>query len=367
MHSNIKFSILCPAYNHTKYVVDYIQSLLNQTYSNFELIIVDDCSTDNTVDIIKTFEDERIKLIEKPFNKGINDSLNMAFENASGDYYIFLASDDMAFPDFLESIVDVINKNPDKGVIYPALKVIDLDDDYPIAIKKRSEYIKCEQNSSCNLLRRMFYKSNSLISPGMVVKYELLRNLMPLDISIVNFQDYQIHINLLLQAEPFMMSEAKILYRYNRNGTSLSSVNASTALRENFETFSLMDTYLKINNLDFLKKVFPDSANEFVDEKFIPFYLGKEALKSNKQERQMWGYNVIMKFINGLQNFSLLNKKEGFNFKQYLQLVSLANVEIDLLNKLIKKHHQYKMLFNIFLIYSISVTIAFVVFLFWVQ
>ena len=90
-----KFSILCPSFNHEKYVGFFIQSVLEQSFDDFELIIVDDFSNDKNVEKIKEFKDERIKLIQHEYNKGINASLNTAFENSMGEFIVFSASDDM--------------------------------------------------------------------------------------------------------------------------------------------------------------------------------------------------------------------------------------------------------------------------------
>ena len=90
----IFFSIIIPNYNSKDYIKRCIDSVLNQTYTNFELIIVDDMSTDNSVDLIKEYNDPRIKLIElnkKRFNGGTR---NVGIDNAKGDYILFLDCDD---------------------------------------------------------------------------------------------------------------------------------------------------------------------------------------------------------------------------------------------------------------------------------
>ena len=89
-----KISILCPSFNHQRFIADHIKSVLNQSFKDFELIIVDDCSTDDNVAQISQFNDPRIKLIRHEFNKGINATLNTAFENANGEYLMFIAGDD---------------------------------------------------------------------------------------------------------------------------------------------------------------------------------------------------------------------------------------------------------------------------------
>lgn len=107
------FSIVIPNYNSEKWIEKCINSVLNQSYKNFELIIVDDVSTDNSVEIIKSYNDPRIKLIElkeKRYNGGTR---NVGVENATGDYLLFLDCDDWFYSrDCLKEIVRVIDTNP---------------------------------------------------------------------------------------------------------------------------------------------------------------------------------------------------------------------------------------------------------------
>ena len=95
-------SIIVTAYNVASTIVNTIQSILNQTYKNFELIIVEDCSTDNTLDLIKSFKDKRIKLIQQPENCGAGLSRRVGVLNSSGEYTIFVDGDDTIEKDCLE-------------------------------------------------------------------------------------------------------------------------------------------------------------------------------------------------------------------------------------------------------------------------
>ena len=90
-------SIIMPSYNSEKYISDSIESILSQTYSNWELLITDDCSTDNTINIISDFKDRdcRIKLFLNDVNSGSGLSRNKSIEYAKGKYIAFLDSDDL--------------------------------------------------------------------------------------------------------------------------------------------------------------------------------------------------------------------------------------------------------------------------------
>ena len=89
-----------------------IESVLNQTYSNFEFIIVDDCSTDNSLEIIKSYQDERIVVLENKENLGITKSLNRGLEIAKGEYVARMDADDISFPKRFETQVEYLKNNP---------------------------------------------------------------------------------------------------------------------------------------------------------------------------------------------------------------------------------------------------------------
>ena len=91
-------SVCIPSYNNEKYITETIQSVLNQTYSNFEIIIVDDCSLDKTVEVIKLFSDERIVLYQNTVNMGMHGNWNKVLSLANGEYIKLLCGDDLIYP-----------------------------------------------------------------------------------------------------------------------------------------------------------------------------------------------------------------------------------------------------------------------------
>lgn len=108
-----KVSIIMPNYNCEKFVAETLDSVLAQTYNNWELLIVDDCSTDNSVKIIRDYceKDERIKLFINDKNSGAAASRNRALREASGKWIAFLDSDDLWLPQKLEKQISFMNEN----------------------------------------------------------------------------------------------------------------------------------------------------------------------------------------------------------------------------------------------------------------
>lgn len=106
-----------PVFNGGKFIRESIESVLSQTFTDFELIIVDDGSTDNTIDIIRSFEDKRIRLLLNESNRGIGYTRNKALENSKGKYVAVLDSDDIAYPTRLEKQVHFLENNSDYAAI----------------------------------------------------------------------------------------------------------------------------------------------------------------------------------------------------------------------------------------------------------
>ena len=106
-------SIITPAYNSEKYIAETILSVLAQSYQNWEMIIIDDSSTDKTAEIISSFQekDSRIKYIYNSTNKGSAYSRNVALQKAKGKWIAFLDSDDLWHPKKLEKQIEFMKKN----------------------------------------------------------------------------------------------------------------------------------------------------------------------------------------------------------------------------------------------------------------
>lgn len=114
--SDTMISVILPVYNAEKYLRSTIRSVLNQTYSEFEIIAVNDGSTDHSLDILKEFADSRIRIIDKQ-NTGVSDTRNVGIEAAKGKYVCFLDSDDCLSPWYLQRMYDAATeKNADMVV-----------------------------------------------------------------------------------------------------------------------------------------------------------------------------------------------------------------------------------------------------------
>ncbi|KPH55949.1 glycosyltransferase family 2 protein [Helicobacter pullorum] len=350
-----KISILCPSFNHEKYVESFIWSVLGQSFKDFELIIVDDCSSDGNVKKIKEIQDKRIKLIQHQYNRGINASINTAFQNSSGKIVVFCASDDILEVNALEIIYKTFECNEDIICVYPNLQIIDeynniLDVENITKIAPRNE-----------LLHHIFFESNCLSSPGMSIKRGIFEAIYPLKNSFCNYQDVDIHIRLLTIGKVLQLEQKLIKYRRSLYKTSISSEKSSTAIRKKLETESLMDSFLEIKDLKFLKQIFRSEIEKTGIKPFdntLEFFMGRMALESNNELKKYWGYHKVMNFYNNDQNAQLLYDKYGFTFGDFLGLADFMTEDL-----MFKKYKKYKKLFNYGILFCVILLFCFVLLL----
>jgi len=165
-------SILMPNYNCEKYLDEAINSVLKQTYTNFEFIIIDDASTDNSWNIIKKHskQDKRIKAFKNKKNRGIVFSRNKAFEKSSSKskYYAIFDSDDISFQKRLQKQVEFLERNKDYGIIGSNLLIID-ENSKKIGTRKYKNKFSVEDAS-------MFIKS-PLAQPSAMINKKFLKEL----------------------------------------------------------------------------------------------------------------------------------------------------------------------------------------------
>lgn len=107
------FSIIIPLYNKEAYILETIETVLNQTYSNFEILIVNDCSTDNSLAVVKQIEDHRIFIFEHTNNKGLSATRNTAISHAKGEIICLLDADDLWKTTYLETIAKLYKSFPE--------------------------------------------------------------------------------------------------------------------------------------------------------------------------------------------------------------------------------------------------------------
>lgn len=215
-------SIVTPSYNSSKYIKQTIQSVLSQTYENWELIVVDDCSTDNSVEIIKEFavNNSKIRLFEFQINKGAAEARNAAISIAEGEFIAFLDSDDIWKPFKLEQQLNFMGNELD--FTFTAYELIDEFG------SKLNQQVDVNQVGSFNY-EDMLKKKATLGCSTVIVRSSGFSDIsMP---PLRTGQDYALWLKLLKTGKKaYVLSE--ILGQYRILSNSISRNKFKKALRQ---------------------------------------------------------------------------------------------------------------------------------------
>jgi len=167
MSNEIEVTILMAAFNASKFIADSIKSVLNQTFQNFELLIINDGSTDNTETIIQSFNDPRIRVIKNETNRGLIESRNIALLEAKGNFIAILDSDDIAIVDRLEKQLNAFQNNPDLAVVGSRALIIDQNG------KETGE--KLDVFTDVDKIKLTLFFENTIVHSSTMIKAEIFR------------------------------------------------------------------------------------------------------------------------------------------------------------------------------------------------
>lgn len=163
-------SVVIPLYNKEAYIKRTINSVINQTFQNFEIIVVNDASTDNSLSIVRSIKDKRIKIFNRKRNMGPHFSRNYGIKNAKGKYIAFLDADDEYKPFFLKTIVSLMFKYQGIKIYATSFKKV-----YDYMPEKRTFYGKTEDCIINNFINEIVKNKNfTLQLSSMVIEKQLL-------------------------------------------------------------------------------------------------------------------------------------------------------------------------------------------------
>ena len=275
-----KISIVIPVYNSEKTIGKTISSILKQTYENFEIILVDDGSTDESQSIIKSFDDKRI-IYNVQENQGVSTARNNGIALASGEYISFIDSDDIVKECFLEDFIKALNKNPDADLITCKFVRTKSTEDYESNESAESNSQTKEENEayeeySGNKIYKFLYEEFNGYCFNKIYKKSIIdENKIRFDKTIFMGED------LLFNFE-FLSHSKKAIGFDSRNYIYVVNENSLSKSKTSLKWFSILDSYEKVLNLNL-------DLDKFLESKIIYSYYkyileSKTRLKENKTE-----------------------------------------------------------------------------------
>lgn len=319
-----KVSVLMPAYNAELYIYKSIKSVLKQSYKNFELIIVDDGSTDRTIDIIKSFSDLRIKLYENQENKGLPYTRNKLISLATGEYIALLDSDDICCKKRLEVQVKYLKNNTHIDVVgsnfvrfgKKYFKFGSVETDFK-KLKVRLIFMNGILNSSA-MMRASFIKENNIC----------YRN----DFKVV--QDYAFWVDCTRYGNVTNMNKVLVKYRTGHENITKKSKTDKADTRKNLLE-KIHQTAFQINNINLPSEYINNfnfimyDDNTVISEDELNTF--KKTLNIIKYELKSDSINEVIQYVWGkaIAKSSLKKKRKIITFiSQRFNRVCLMDLKI---------------------------------------
>lgn len=246
-------SIVLPVYNGEKYIEQSIESVLGQSYQNIELIIVNDCSTDRTIEIVKKYalKDKRIKIIENFVNLKLPRTLNVGFAAASGEYYTWTSDDNIYEPKAIEKMVQALENQLKYDMVYANYTNIDIDGNVisSVALKQPENLLMGNTIGACFLYTRKIAEK--------VGEY---------DVNLFLSEDYDFWIRLFREGNILHIED--YLYFYRIHEASLTETKKSLVGKQTYRTMEKNFLFM------YTKAKKEGKENLFMDQ--MLWYLGKE-------------------------------------------------------------------------------------------
>ena len=206
-------SVLMPVYNGEKYLREAIDSILNQTFSDFELLVINDGSADGTVDIISSYDDRRIRLVHNHRNLGLINTLNRGLELASGRYIARMDADDISEPDRIRLQVVFMDSHPDIGLCGTWFQFMGTN----IIIKHPIEHDK---------IKIKLFADTAFAHPTVMFRKSVLKNVNPFyDPAYAHAEDYEFWIRLAQVTTTANIPQ--VLLHYRLHETQVSTENTA--------------------------------------------------------------------------------------------------------------------------------------------
>jgi len=325
-------SVIIPSYNHEKYILKAIQSVLDQTFQDFEIVITDDGSSDGSIDEIKKFTDPRIKLFCSEKNQGTYVTVNNCIKNSTGKYIAILNSDDVFLLDKLEKQVKFLEEHNEIGAVFGLAELIDedgnifKDKNYPY-----SKIFKQENRTKEEWLRYFFFNLNCLCHPSILVRRKCHDDVGLYDPRFIQVADFEFYLRLLLKYEIYILQENLIKFRIRANEANTSGQNPFALNRTIVETKYLLKNYLKIDNVELFNKIFPESKNFKwkLDKDLIPFTLANIILDSTfylpiqyKLIYRNFAINILFEAIENEEMAKKIETNCNFRYIDFIKLTS---------------------------------------------
>lgn len=327
-----KVTIHLTSYNHEPYLKAAIDSVLAQTFTDYELVITDDCSTDNSRDIIRSYDDPRI-IKEFPDVRYMRKHGERVIKNARGKYVAVHHSDDVWLPDKLEKQVAFLDSHTEVGAVFSHARTIGPDGSF---IKHPVEAIFRQPNRSRHQWLRFFFcHGNALCHPSVLMRKGLAIKHFP-SYGLTGIPDLYKWISLCLENEIHILQEPLVYFRVHPGADSEGGNSARNIVRFAVEIGWIIRLFKRLKTLEDWLAVFPEAQGYVVNGTFDPdFVLAQMCLNTTNCQPEairLFGIHLLLDIMDNQEKREQIEKLYGFTTPRMGELSTSADL-FNLLSK----------------------------------
>jgi len=319
-------SVIIPVYNHDQFIEEAIQSVLIQTFQDFEIIIINDASTDNTSIEIAKFNDPRIKVYNLEKNSGISFSMNYGINHSIGKYIAHLNADDVFLPEKLKKQIDFLKENPNFAAVFTNVEVITESGDLFSDESHFYHNIFNQPNrNKYEWLNYFFYKGNCLCHPSVIIHRKCLEECGFYDLRFHCMQDVETWVRLVKKYDIHIIQEKLTKFRVFNKGNSTKELAGQ--IMYVWEFTKILEHYLDIS-VEQLEKIFPDIRKLYnpLDKALGPYYIADLALKVNSPIHNHFALETLYNVFNDKEKIKTLIDTYNINSQEFIRLT--GNLDI---------------------------------------
>lgn len=325
-----KVSVILTSFNHEKYLREAIDSALNQTFTDFELIIWDDASADGSWSVISSYSDSRIKAFRNESTKrgiyGINKAIS---EVATGEYIAIHHSDDVWEPDKLEKQVAFLDTNTEIGAVFTNALAI-AEDSSPLAGEQHyySNIFDQPNRTRHEWLRFFFNSGNALCHPSALIRKACYEDCGLYRYGLAQLGDFDMWIRLCLKYEIHVLPEKLVRFRVRDNEANASASRPESRIRTLYEFYKLLPNYRKLTRFEDMVKVFPSAEKYYRNkETDMNFVLGMAVLEQMSFPfTQLFGQDILFEAISDPERVINIKRLYDFDYKSFIALTGQHDV-----------------------------------------
>ena len=311
---NTKITVVIPTYNKAAYISQTIESVLRQTYQDFEIIIIDDCSKDDTEVVVQKYLSDKIRYFKHTRNWGPGATFNDGIEKSNTEYITLIASDDVLLPNHLEQVMLQFKKDDLVETVFPKLKVIDENGN------DLNEIIQQPFFDKYKMLNHLFYAGNDIPSPGVSFKKTLFKKTVAYNQNLIMMHDYDLNVRCLIHGKTAVVNEPTVFYRRFSNPIiNLSGKTKWLDMCRSIESKFVLDNYLSLG-YDEIKKVFPQLKT--CNQEEIKLRLLIDTCKNKQLRLSSWAFERLITYLENNKDF-FNNNVFDFQYKDYIDLYKI--------------------------------------------